>query len=107
VASDREKLARQFEKTLEHRYSRLPYHLPNAGSVFRAPASGPKVGEMMEALNMKGFRVGDAMISTLHGGFIVNVGNATGSDILDVASTMLHVAKNKYGIALEMEQVVI
>ncbi len=89
------------------RRSRFPYNLPSAGSVFKRPANAPPVGAMMERLGLKGLRIGDAQISTQHGGFIVNVGQATAADILAVADTMRQAAREHFGVELEMEQVVI
>ena len=65
-------------KTKENRREKQPYEYPNAGSVFKRP-EGHFVGKLIQDLNLKGFRIGDAQISEKHAGFIVNRGGATGA----------------------------
>jgi UDP-N-acetylmuramate dehydrogenase len=89
------------------RRSRLPYDLPSAGSVFRRPEGAPPVGAIMEEAGLKGFAIGGARISRRHGGFIVNAGGATGADILAVVAVMRQAARQRYGVELVLEQVVI
>jgi UDP-N-acetylmuramate dehydrogenase len=62
---------------------------------------------MIEELGLKGFRIGGAQISKKHGGFIINTGNATGQDILDLIKLVKEKIKNRYGVVLEVEQQVI
>lgn len=65
---------------LSKRKSSQPYNLPSIGSVFkRTPSQVPS--KILDELGLKGLRVGDAMVSTKHAGFIVNMGNATSNDI--------------------------
>jgi UDP-N-acetylmuramate dehydrogenase len=61
----------------------------------------------MEEAGLKGFRIGGARISRRHGGFIVNAGDATGADILAVIEVMRQAARERYGVELVLEQVVI
>lgn len=89
------------------RRSKLPYNLPSAGSVFRRPEGAPPVGVIMEEAGLKGFQIGGARISRRHGGFIVNAGGATGADILAVVEVMRKAARERYGVELMLEQVVI
>ncbi|WP_043794960.1 UDP-N-acetylmuramate dehydrogenase [Solidesulfovibrio fructosivorans] len=89
------------------RRGRLPYDLPSAGSVFRRPEGAPPVGVIMEEAGLKGFGIGGARISRRHAGFIVNAGGATGADILAVIDVMRAAARERYGVELRLEQVVI
>jgi UDP-N-acetylmuramate dehydrogenase len=88
------------------RWAKQPKDYPNAGSVFKRP-KGFYVGAMMDELNIKGLRIGGAQISTKHGGFIVNIGNATGQDILDIISEVKEKVWDKFQVDLEVEQRVI
>jgi UDP-N-acetylmuramate dehydrogenase len=88
------------------RWAKQPKDYPNAGSVFKRP-KGFYVGAMMDELNIKGLRIGGAQISTKHGGFIVNIGNATGQDILDIIAEVKGQVWEKYKVDLEVEQRVI
>ncbi|KHK02944.1 UDP-N-acetylmuramate dehydrogenase [Desulfovibrio sp. TomC] len=89
------------------RRSKLPYNLPSAGSVFRRPEGAPPVGQIMEEAGLKGFTIGGAQISPRHAGIIVNAGGATGSDILAVIEEMRQAARERYGVELVLEQVVV
>lgn len=95
------------EAILNKRSITMPYILPNAGSVFKRPDHELRVGEMIEALGMKGFRVGGAMISELHGGFIVNICQATGGDVIALAQHIKSAVFKKYNTVLNLEQVII
>jgi UDP-N-acetylmuramate dehydrogenase len=89
------------------RRSKLPYNLPSAGSVFRRPEGAPPVGQIMEEAGLKGFTIGGAQISPRHAGIIVNAGGATGADILAVIEEMRQAARERYGVELVLEQVVV
>ncbi|MHC1712675.1 MAG: UDP-N-acetylmuramate dehydrogenase [Solidesulfovibrio sp.] len=104
---DSKQLFREMGKIGKLRRSRLPYDRPSAGSVFRRPEGAPPVGQIMEEAGLKGFQIGGARISRRHAGFIVNAGNATGADILAVVGVMKNAARERYGVELVLEQVVI
>jgi UDP-N-acetylmuramate dehydrogenase len=88
------------------RRAKQPWDFPNAGSVFKRPP-GRFVGQMMDELGLKGATCGGAMVSPKHGGFIVNTGNATGQDILDLIALIQEKVFAAYQIRLELEQRVI
>lgn len=86
----------------EMRRRTQPMDLPSAGSIFKNPPEGP-AGKWIEEAGLKGFRVGQAMVSERHANFIVNLGKATAEEILDL---MEHVKERVYetkGITLERE----
>ncbi|WLQ17416.1 UDP-N-acetylmuramate dehydrogenase [Hahella aquimaris] len=93
--------------TLRTRLAKLPYDLPNAGSVFKRPDYQYPVGKMVEDLGMKGRSVNGAMVSHMHAGIIVNTGFATGSDIQRLATEIRGAIKKNYGLDIEMEQIVL
>jgi UDP-N-acetylmuramate dehydrogenase len=77
---------------------------PSAGSVFINPRPPDVIaGRMIEELGFKGHRVGDAMCSPKHANFIVNVGNATQSDVLALIGEIKQAVKKKYGYDLREE----
>lgn len=90
----------------EKRWVKQPRNYPNAGSVFKRP-KGFYVGQIIEELNLKGFKIGGAMISEKHGGFIINYNNATGKDILNLIEHINNQVYQNYGMFLEVEQRVI
>ena len=73
--------SRETIKTLlKRRIASQPLNLPNAGSVFRNPPDD-YAARLVEYCGLKGFRIGDAQVSEKHANFIVNLGNATATDI--------------------------
>jgi UDP-N-acetylmuramate dehydrogenase len=65
---------------LKKRIAAQPLNLPNAGSVFRNPP-GDHAARLIECCGLKGFRLGDAQVSEKHANFIVNLGNASATEI--------------------------
>jgi UDP-N-acetylmuramate dehydrogenase len=88
------------------RWAKQPKEYPNAGSVFKRP-EGRFVGPMLDELQLRGFSIGDAQVSEKHSGFIVNKGNATGQDILQLIEQIQKKVKDKFNIMLEVEQRII
>jgi UDP-N-acetylenolpyruvoylglucosamine reductase len=74
----------------------------SAGCVFKNPAAMP-AGRVIEELGLKGQRVGGAVVSAVHGNFIVNEGNATAQDILNLIELIKERVKARRGIELETE----
>lgn len=88
------------------RWSKQPREYPNSGSVFKRPP-GAYVGPMIDALGLKGYTIGGAQVSKKHSGFIVNINNATGEDILNLIKHIQKKVKEKFNINLEVEQRII
>lgn len=75
----------------------------SAGSFFKNPSPEKSAGYLIDQAGLKGHRVGDAQISEKHGNFIVNVGNATAAQLLELAEFAKKKVNEKFGIKLEME----
>ncbi len=103
---DKSVIQEKMERVKAARWEKQPKEFPNAGSVFKRPP-GRFVGPMMDELGLKGFRIGGAEISKKHGGFIINVGNATGEDILQVIKHAKNMVREKFDVELEIEQRII
>ncbi|MDD4089880.1 MAG: UDP-N-acetylmuramate dehydrogenase [Tissierellia bacterium] len=101
-----ERIRARMEETKQTRWAKQPREYPNCGSVFKRPP-GRFVGPMLDELGMKGFTIGGAKISEKHSGFIVNMGNATGKDILSIISEAQKRVKERFGVELEVEQRII
>ena len=80
----------------------MPLDKPSAGSTFKRP-QGAFAAALIEQCGLKGYRVGDAAVSEKHSGFVVNLGNATATDVLAVASDVARIVEEKTGIRLEKE----
>ena len=84
------------------RKKRQPLDYPSAGSIFKNPKEGP-AGKWIEEAGLKGFRIGQAMISDRHANFIINLGKARAEEVIRL---MEYVEKKIYeekGISLERE----
>jgi UDP-N-acetylenolpyruvoylglucosamine reductase len=75
---------------------------PSAGCIFKNPKTIP-AGKLIDELGLKGTRVGGAMVSDVHGNFIVNDGSATASDVLSLIDVVKQRVKSARGIELETE----
>ena len=90
----------------ERRKRRLetqPLEYPSAGSVFRNPPD-MFAGKLIEDLNLKGQKIGGAIVSPKHANFIVNTGKATAQDIHDLIHLVKKTVQEKYHIDLIIEQ---
>jgi UDP-N-acetylmuramate dehydrogenase len=88
------------------RRSKLPSQ-PSAGSVFKRPKYHISVGEMVEELGLKGYSIGGAMISSKHGGVIVNYNDANSEDIYALINFIKKAILKEYQVTLELEQIII
>ena len=79
-----------------------PLNLPSAGSTFKRP-EGHFAGALIEQCGLKGCRIGGAQVSEKHAGFIVNVGDATAADILQLIAHVQAVVQAQTGVHLETE----
>ena len=75
---------------------------PSAGCTFKNPTAIP-AGKLIDELGLKGTRVGGAVVSAEHGNFIVNDGQATARDVLELISILKAKAKAERGIDLQTE----
>jgi UDP-N-acetylmuramate dehydrogenase len=89
-------------ETTRQRKEKQPLSLPSAGSVFKRP-NGRFAGALIEGAGLKGFSVGGAQVSPLHAGFIVNNGNATERDVLELISIIQQRVFDESGVQLERE----
>ena len=101
---EKEIIKKQMDDIVLRRESKQPREYPNAGSVFIRPADNIYVGPMIEKLGLKGYRIGGAEISTKHAGFIVNVDNASGQDIVQLIDYVKEQVLTHYNIKLQVEQ---
>ncbi len=74
----------------------------SAGSVFKRPP-GNYAGKLIQDAGLMGHRIGDAQVSTLHAGFIVNTGEAASDDIYRLIRYVKEEVKKKFGVELETE----
>ncbi len=102
VRKPQEQIKKRVEEIKSLRKSKHPLSLRSAGSVFKNPPGEP-AGKLIEEAGLKGFRIGDAQISDMHGNFIVNRGAARSRDVIDLIEVIKDRVKEKAGILLEAE----
>ncbi|TPR39229.1 UDP-N-acetylmuramate dehydrogenase [Apilactobacillus micheneri] len=84
------------------RSSKQPLELPSCGSVFKRP-KGYFAGKLIHDSGLQGYQSGGAQVSIKHAGFIVNVGNASATDYLNVIHHVQKIVYDKQGVKLETE----
>lgn len=99
---NKEEIFEKMQLNNKSRKEKQPLELPNAGSTFKRP-EGYFVGKLIDDVGLRGKRIGGAMISDKHSGFIVNVDKATAKDVLDLISLTQKVIKEKFNVDLEPE----
>ena len=87
---------------IERRRAKQPLEYPSAGSTFKRP-EGYFAGALIEQNGLKGRAVGGAQVSEKHAGFVINTGNATSADVLELIEEIKNVVLKADGVELEPE----
>ena len=103
---DKDKIKETMTSRKKRRIDTQPLDKPSAGSVFRNP-EGLSAGKLIEDAALKGYKIGGAKICTKHANFIVNTGDATYEDILELIDYTKKKIKEIYNIDLILEQEII
>lgn len=104
---DSEEIKKRMQEYRSRRSSTQPIDMASAGSYFKRPAPDVFAPKLIQDCGLKGYSVGGAQISKKHSGFIVNLGGATASDVLSLASYTRKEVLDATGIALEAEVIYI
>ena len=94
-------ISRQIDAYRRKRHESQPRE-PSAGCIFRNPPGG-SAGRLIEECGLKGERVGDAEVSPVHANFIINRGQATGADVLELVRRVRDRVRRTSGVTLEPE----
>lgn len=92
----------RMEELKEQRVSKQPLEYPSAGSTFKRP-EGYFAGKLIMDAGLRGFTVGGAQVSEKHCGFVINIGEATARDVVDLMDQVRKTVKEKFGVELEPE----
>ena len=98
-------VAARLDEIRRWRQAHQPLGLPSAGSVFRNPPDGRSAGELIDALGLKGRRVGGAVVSDKHANFIVNDRAGTASDVRRLGEEVRAIVRRETGVELRFEVV--
>jgi UDP-N-acetylmuramate dehydrogenase len=100
-AGDAQALATRVDEILEWRRTRHPAGA-TMGSTFKNPP-GSHAGYLIEQAGLRGYRIGGAQISELHGNFFMNTGSATAADVLALIEHARAEVRRQFGVELELE----
>ncbi len=92
----------KMDEIYKEKKEKQPLSTFNAGSIFKNTQYF-KAAELIDKANLKGQKVGGAVVSGKHANFIVNTGNATSADILELIKIIKETIKKKYNVSLEQE----
>jgi UDP-N-acetylmuramate dehydrogenase len=101
ASGDAEEMTARADSYLARRRTTQPVE-PSAGSIFRNPP-GDYAGRLVEAVGLKGHKIGGAQISPRHANFIVNAGDATATDVVALLNLMRRRVYEESGHALMPE----
>ena len=99
---NKEDLYQQMREYQEVRRAKQPLTWPSAGSFFKRPA-GLFAGALIEQAGLKGTTIGGAQVSEKHAGFMINIGDATTRDFLQLKSQVQRRVQEQFGVMLEPE----
>lgn len=92
----------KMEDFSKRRSDKQPLSQPSAGSTFKRP-EGFFAAKLIEDSGLKGYRIGGAMVSEKHSGFVVNTGDATCRDVMALMEHIQNTVFEKFGVKLERE----
>ena len=95
-------LSARVDDILSLRAKKQPLGYPSCGSVFKRP-SGYYAGALIEEAGLKNERIGGALVSPKHAGFILNVANATAADVYALIRLIEKKVSDRFGVRLERE----
>ncbi|PEF93418.1 UDP-N-acetylmuramate dehydrogenase [Bacillus cereus] len=101
-AGKREEIVRSMQNNKDYRRETQPWNHPCAGSIFRNPIPH-FAGDLVEKSGLRGYRIGGAQISEMHGNFIVNTGGASAQDVLSLIELIKHTIKDKFDVDMHTE----
>ena len=87
---------------MQKRRAKQPLEYPSAGSTFKRP-EGYFAGKLIEDAGLRGYRVGGAMVSEKHCGFVINYENATASDVIQLMEDVRKKVQEQFDVILEPE----
>ena len=98
----KEDIELQMNEYLNQRKEKQPLEYPSAGSTFKRQ-EGIITAKLIDECGLKGYKIGGAMVSEKHAGFIVNTGDATAKDVLELIKYVKDEVYKKYGVKIEEE----
>ena len=102
AADSKDEIKARMDDFMDRRVTKQPLDYPSAGSTFKRP-EGAFAGKLIQDCGLKGKSVGGAQVSEKHSGFVINTGDATCRDVLDLIALIQKTVKEETGFDLECE----
>ena len=99
---NRDEIEMHMKELMAKRKEKQPLEYPSAGSTFKRP-EGYFAGKLIQDAGLKGSRVGGAMVSEKHSGFVINYDNATATDIINLMKDVRKKVYEESQVTLEPE----
>lgn len=99
---DEKEIENKMQQYLQSRKEKQPINIPSAGSTFKR-GTDFIAAQLIDQAGLKGYNIGGAQVSQKHAGFIVNTGNATAKDVIELTDYVIKTVYEKYGKKLELE----
>ncbi len=100
--SDQESIKTLMDELNQRRKDKQPLEKPSAGSTFKRPV-GYYAGKLIMDAGLRGYQIGGARVSDKHCGFVINTGNASSKDVVNLIEHIQNEVKRKFGVDLEPE----
>ena len=99
---NKEQIKEKMHEYAKYRKEKQPIEFPSAGSTFKR-GNDFITAKLIEDAGLKGYSIGDAEVSTKHSGFIINKGNATAKDVLQLVEYIKEKVYEKFQKKIELE----
>ena len=100
--ADKEHIQEKINQNNESRRTKQPIDKPSAGSTFKR-GEDFITAQLIDECGLKGYTIGGAQVSTKHAGFVVNVGNATASDVIELMELIKKRVQEKFNKNIDLE----
>ncbi len=97
-----EEIKQKMDENMKNRKEKQPIQMPSAGSTFKR-GKDFITAKLIEECGLKGYKIGGAEVSKLHSGFVVNTGNATAEDVINLTEYIKKVVLEKCSKKIELE----
>lgn len=97
-----QQIKEKMDTYMQYRKEKQPIEYPNAGSTFKR-GEDYITAKLIDEAQLKGYKIGGAEVSKKHAGFIINTGNATAKDVIDLTNYITEQIYIKFGKKINLE----
>ncbi len=98
----KEEIKEKMDEYAQYRKTKQPIEYPSAGSTFKR-GKDYITAKLIDDAGLKGYSIGDAIVSTKHSGFVINKGNASAKEVLDLVKYIKDTIEEKFDKQIELE----